>query len=288
MAFSPDAISQARYLTDVKTTVVQWLDYHLADGDGDEGFAAQWAKFGGVDVAVRNTADIAEDDTLAKPLLSVWHSSDEINNTILNSSDGQFLTNGAFHTITLAVSVACDEDTGGQITLDDLLSAVGVSFDRYRFELETAGIAMLKFRAIQTATNEFGGLLTSEAEIVCDVQVRGSNLRTIVLELGRLTITAKDSGTYSDGHELTTASSLRLKCVTGFRVFDTAVTVYAKNQVGVASTLTGTIPNGSSAGTLVALTPAVVGETYTDVTNIAITGGVAGEIFVVENIPQDV
>ncbi len=288
MSFSPDVISQDRYMTDLKATIVEWLVYHLHDGDGSEGFADKWARIGGgIDVSAGNPAIPTEDEELAKPRIGVDDTSDEINNTQMVSSSGQFLTDGSFHTITLRVGIICDENTGGQITADDLASAVGVCFDKYRWELEPAGIAMLRFRA--TPEGESGdGLYEKVCEIVCDVQVRGSNLRTIVLEMARLTMTARDTGNYTDGHEIDTASDLRMKCITGFRVLDVEVTVYAKNQDGEATTLTGTIPNGASAGTLVELAPAETGDTFTDVTSIEVAGGLAGEIFVIENVPQEV
>lgn len=288
MSFSPDTVSQDRYMTDVKATIVEWLVYHLHDGDGNEGFAEKWARIGGgVDISAGSPAVPPEDEELDKPRIGVDDSSDEINNTKMNSACGQFLTDGSFHTITLRITALCDENTGGQITADDLTSAIGVCFDKYRWELEPAGIAMLRFRA--TPEGESGdGLYEKVTEIVCDVQVRGSNLQTIVLEMARFTMTALSTGTYTDGHELDTASELRIKCITGFRVLDVEVTAYAKNQDGDASTLTGSIPNGASAGTLVELTPADSGDTFTDVTSIEATGGLAGEIFVIENIPQEV
>ena len=286
MAFTPNSITQARYLTDVKTNVVRWLEYHLEDGDGDEGYAAQWAEVGaGVDVFVGYPALPPEDAGLPKPRIAVQDNGEETVGT--QNTVGQYIQSCAFHSITLTLSVVCDEGTGGPMTADDLRSAIGSCFRAYGAELEAVGIKMLRFRGTPPEPSD-EGLIEFRAEIECDVQVQGAQLRTVILEMARFTITAFGVGIYSDGHELTQAQGLQLKCITGFRAFDTVVTVYAKNQDGDASTLTGTIPNGASAGTVVALVPAVEGDTFTDVTSITITGGVAGEVFTVQNISEEV
>ena len=286
MAFSITLIDQNRYLTEVKAAIVRWLDYHLHDGDGDEGFNDLWANVGGrVDVTAGYPGLPPETEELERPRLAVDHLSDETNQT--QCASGQYITEGAYHTITLSINSLTDENTGGPITADDLVSAVATCFSKFRYELEPGGIAMLRTRAVPEGPPE-DGLYRKSVELLCDVQVVGENLRTIVLEMGRFTITALDTGTYTDGHELTVASDLRIHCLTGTRILEIAVTVYGVNADSEATTLTGTIPIGASSGTYVALTPATVGDTFTDVTNIEITGGVAGEIFVIENIPQEV
>lgn len=292
MAFAPNAIT-ARYMTDLKTLLVSWLVYHFGDGDGSEGLEALFAEWSGVDISAEYPAlAVPEDDEgnrqfLQKPRLVVGHGGERIDNTKYISTDGQFLTGGSYHTITMTLTAICDEQTGGQMTADDLMSAVGICYDRYRAEVEPVGVNLLKLQESRAEVTG-DGTIRNYTEILADVQVRGSNLQTVVLTLGSFTLTAEAQGTYADGHELTTASDLRLRCTTGFRVVDTVVTVYAKNQADAATTLTGTIAGGTSAGTLVALAPANTGDTFTDVTNIAVTGGIAGEAFVVENIPQEV
>jgi hypothetical protein len=292
MAFAPNSIT-ARYMTDLKTLVVSWLEYHFGDGDGNEGLQALFAEWHGVDISADYPAlSVPEDEDgnrqfLRKPRLVVGHSGERIDNTKYTSADGQFLTGGSYHTITVTLTAICDEKTGGQMTADDLMSAVGICYDRYRLEVEPVGVNFLKLQESRTEVTG-DGTIRNYTEILADVQVRGSNLQTVVLTMGSFTLTADAQGTYTDGHEITTASDLRIRCTTGFRVVDTVVTVNAKNQDDVATTLTGTIAAGTSAGTLVALTPANVSDTFTDVTNISVTGGIAGEAFVVENVPQEV
>lgn len=292
MAFAPNTIT-ARYMTDLKTLVVSWLEYHFGDGDGAEGLEALFAEWHGVDISAEYPAlSVPEDEEgnrqfLRKPRLVVGHSGERVDNTKYTSTDGQFLTGGSYHTITITLTAICDEKTGGQMTADDLMSAVGICYDRYRSEVEPVGVNLLKLQESRAEVTG-DGTIRNYTEILSDVQVRGSNLQTVVLTLGSFTLTAEGVGTYADGHEIDTASALRIRCTTGFRVIDTVVTVNAKNQAGVATTLTGTIPMGTSAGTLVALVPATVSDTFKDVTNISVTGGVAGEAFLVENIPQEV
>lgn len=293
MAFAPGSITATRYMTDLKSLIVAWLVYHFADGDTDEGIEALFAEWGGVDISTDYPAlPIPEDENghqqfLQRPRLVIGHNGERIDNTKYISTDGQFVTGGSYHTITVTVTAICDEQTGAQMTADDLMSAVGVCFDRYRSEVEPVGVNLLRLQESRTEVTG-DGTIRNYTEILSDVQVRGSNLQTVVLTLGTFTLTAEAQGTYSDGHEITTASDLRIRCTTGFRVVDTVVTVNAKNQDGVATTLTGTIPAGTSSGTLVALAPTNVGDTFTDVTNITVTGGIAGEAFLVENIPQEV
>lgn len=292
MAFSPNTIT-TRYMTDLKTLAVEWLRYHLSDGDGDEALEVLFDEWGGLDITAEYAAlAIPEDEEgnqqfLQRPRLVVGHNGERIDNTKYTSADGQFLTGGSYHTITLTLTAICDENTGGQITADDMMSAVGVCYDRYRSEVEPVGVNLLRLQESRAEVTG-DGTIRNYTEILSDVQVRGSNLQTVVLTLGSFTLTATAQGTYADGHELTTASSLRIRCTSGFRVLDTVVTVNAKNQADVATTLTGTIPAGTSSGTLVALVPAIVGNTFTDVTNISVTGGLAGEAFIIENVPQEV
>lgn len=288
MPFTPSAITQTRYMTELKALLVSWLSYHFRDGDGDEQISRLFANVGGgVDISAEYPSDQEEGQFLSKPRLCVGHNGERIDNTTMTSADGQYLQSAAYHTITLTLTAVCDEATGGQMTADDLMSAVGLCFTRFRRELEPVGVNLLRLQESRAEVSG-DGTIRNFVEIVADVQVRGSNLSTVVLEMGRFTLTGAGIGTFLNGHTLTTPSALRVKMLTGVRAVPVEVTVYGLNASAAATTLTVTVPIGTSESTLLALTPATVGDTFTDVTNIEVSGGLAGEAFVVENIPQEV
>lgn len=274
-------INQNRYLGDSKGLVVEFLRHYLQADHGD-----RFAHCKGVDVYSEHP-NLPEGEELQRPLVIVAVAGDELARTLMNSHETQHW--GEHHELRFSITCHTDSATGGAITCDDLQSAVNKCLADHGVDLETAGLTPLSRSGGAGEFSPEAGLYSVEVVFTADVDVMGKALRTIELELGRWTFTAIGRGVYADGHTLTTPHRLRIKCLTGTGIRQTQVTVYGVNQAGQSTTLVGVIPPTRSAGTYIALTPAQVGDTFTNVTQIAVseTSGLAGESFAVVNIPVE-
>ena len=279
MTFTP--IDSTRYLSDCKRLLVEFLEYWLEVDHGQ-----LFVHVGGVDV-MSDPYGTAVSEPWVRPRVVIDTAGDEVDMTLFNSSYSQH--NGEHHRLSFALSCAALEAHGGGILCDDLAGAVNRCFASHGGDLEAAGMLVIKRNDDAPSLDSALGLSVNTVKLLTSVDVWGEAVRTLELEMGRFTLTATGQGTYSDGLELETDHTLRLKLLTGIGFYAIDVTVTARNLAGVTSTLTATIPKTRSAGTLIALAPTVTGAKFSDVTDIAVDGtsGLPGEAFAVVNIPED-
>lgn len=274
------AIDSSRYIEDAKALLVEFLDYYLRTDH-----SALFARHDGVDV-MSDAAGLPPDG-LRRPRVVVSLQGEEIDMTLFNAATRQH--NGEHHRMTFSIVCETSDDLGGSVDSGNLCSAVQLAFARHSADLEAAGMVLLSRSADPAEQATELGLYANTVKVEANVDVTGEAVRTLELELGRFTVSAIGQGEYADGAELDTPHVLRLKLLTGTGSKAFEVTVTALNQAGEARSLTGTIPINRGAGTYIDLTPDHQGDTFTDVTNIAITGtsGLPGEAFAVYNVPLE-
>jgi len=281
MALVLTSIQAGRYVADLKRALVEFLGYYLL-----EDYETVFEHVGGVDVTFKYP-DKAPEESLPRPALVVELVRDVTRPTLFNTAYRQHY--GEHHEVAVEIIGITDQDTGATVSADDLVAATQIIFALHSDVLEAAGIRLIEKEGGPTTYNPETGLFSVTVTITLDVDVTGRALRTREIELGRFNLNATGQGVFSDGAVLEEAHVLQLKTVTGIGVKPISVTVYGLNQYGSGSYLTGTIPATRGAGTTVALTPATPGNEFTDVTGIEITedSGLAGEVFVVVNVPKE-
>ena len=107
--------------------------------------------------------------------------------------------------------------------------------------------------------------------------------------LGSVAVTGSGAGTFTDSAKVDTANygGAQIACqVVGDTIggADIDVTAHVTLEIGSTTTVTGTIPNGSGVGTIVALGSG--SDKIVDVTSVTFTGGTEGDAFQLQTIEE--
>jgi len=287
MALSLTAVDQARYITDTKRAIVEFLRYYLNDDDSETGlaYAARWAKLTGGAVRVETTRSErkAEPQGLDMPTVFLRKDSERVVYAAMDS--GQYQYNGEWHEMDFKLEVVTDGDTGRGIAADDISSAIGKIFAEHRKDLNVAGVRVVEIGGGSEDDSPGDGFFLNIHDLEVEVVLFGDIKTSLLVELAGCTVTARDVLTFVPGDALTLAHDLRIECLSGIGPASTAVTIYATNQDSIARTLTGTIPGARPQGTQVTLDEEVTGDEYLTVTSVGIVGGTAGDHWRITNIP---
>ena len=117
--------------------------------------------------------------------------------------------------------------------------------------------------------------------------ITATNTFPPVTVLGSIAVTGSGAGTFTDVAKVDTANyggaQIACKVIDGtIGAADIHVTAHVTLESGSTTTVTGTIPNGSGADTIVALGSG--SDKVVDVTSVTFTGGTEGDAFQVETI----
>lgn len=281
------SLNQARLLRDTKQTLVSFLDSNI----NAQPYAAHWAKVGGtVCVVTRNrlrlVKDAAGEMRMTQPHVNIRKTGGEINRT--ESRSDEFAYAGEYQAFDFEIEAITSDACGGDQTCDDLSSALLQLFAR-----KGAGYDALK--ALGIAVHEFDNGVEQNDE---NLYINLHRLRVeVFLQTGNIVktnpvvmATVEMHGTSDPlvrlGATLTVPAPLRIRTLTGINGKALTVTATCRTIDGNEASAIGVIAINRRADTIINMEMSPPGTKVVKALAVAVSGGMAGEKFVIESIPS--
>lgn len=280
------SLDQNRLFTTTKQAIKDFLTTYLNQNP----YLGNWLQVGGgVVVTSRGRLNMIESapdvHVLAQPHVSIRKYAGEMDRT--HSASGQNVKSGEYQQWDWTLESVTSDTCGGDKTCDDVSSAMLQLFAQGgagRLVLKDLGIDIRSFDSgmeIEDDAGLYRNMHTLRTEQFLDT---GNVVALQSVTLATVEMTGSGSADVTLRAAVTTAAKLRIRLLTGTGISPIVVAADTKQADGTAGTVAATIPATRPATTKVALThtPDVAMK---QVTSVVVTGGNAGERFVIETIP---
>jgi len=284
------ALDNDRLLTSVKSELVSFLETNLNASP----YSSHWTNVGGtVAILPRSRMlyhQIANGHQLSQPHVAIEKSGGTADRTQIGS--GEFVYAGEYHELEFTLSVLTTEACGGDATCNDVSSALMGLFAQGgagRDLLVAEDIDVVDFDSgVEIADDELPDLVRNDHRLTVRAFLQTTNvLAAQSVVLATVVMTAPDTATVTLGSTLTQAvAEFRIRLLTGTTTAETQVHATTKKDDDSTGSATGLIPRARSANTVVSMSMST-GD-HKQVTGVTMTGGIAGEQWVIESIPEPV
>jgi hypothetical protein len=180
MVLSLTAISQDRWQVGVVVTLGKWLAYYLGGSD----YTAHWAKVGGGVTVYAPHPQTPPEESLSKPRLILRSPAEEQSvATLAQGADPlpedpahTALFNCTYLRLSVEAEATTDDNTGGELTCLDLLSAVRRICELHASDLAQAGLLFIGARPGETTYQEETGLWVGPCTLTVEFALLGEKV----------------------------------------------------------------------------------------------------------------
>jgi len=255
-------------------------------------YLANWDNVGGsVNVTTRRRLrwiQEASGHQLAQPHCHIEKSGGDADRTQIGV--GEFVYAGEYHEFDFTVSALTSDKCGGDATANDVSSALMQMFAQGgagRTTLKSGGIDVVNFDSgTEMVDDELPDVCRNDHRLRVRVFLQTTKkLSTQAMVLATGMTTGPGTADITLGATLTQAvSAFRIRLLTGTSSAETQVYAVTVKDDDNSGTAIGMIPRTRSQNTLISMSMST--GKHKRVTGITITGGIAGEQWAIESVPE--